>query len=121
MSDLCSYYTQNPDPQFSTCRNTGLQEDGVTFDGFEPLEGIHTYIGRSSIVEACGLLFEMTPKQVVEALTNSGHKALRVQIGRLEEEKKFLADRLAQINDFIVNDTPTQEAPIDGEAEPVIA
>lgn len=123
-SDVCTYYERNPDPQFSACRNTGFTEDGVTFDGVEPLEGIFTYIGRTSLIEAIGLLFDMSPKQVIQLL-EGGTKQLRVKIGRLEEEKKFLADRLAEINTFILDQdlTPKHVEVIepDGDEEPVIA
>lgn len=116
MSDLCAYYERNPDPQFSTCRNTGISEDGVTFDGIEPLEGIFTYVGRTSLIEAVGLLHNMTPKQVIESL-EGGTKHLRVKIARLEDEKQFLADRLSQINSFILDEKTegtdgTTEAPV---------
>ena len=120
MSDICSYHQRNPDPQFSACRNTGLDEDGVVFDGIEPLEGIFTYLGRTSLVEAVGLLYGMTPKEVTTAL-EGGNKALRVKIGRLEEEKKFLADRLADINTYILDQDAKQEVKLPDGEEPVIA
>ena len=110
-SDLCSVHPHNPDPQFSACRNSGMDERGIVFTRVEPLEGVFTFIGESSLLEGVSLLYDMTPKQITECL-EGGTKALRVKIGRLEDEKQFLADRLAKINQFII-DAPQEEVSVE--------
>jgi hypothetical protein len=68
-SELCSYHAVSPDPLIPGCRNTGQEEDGIWFNEPEPLLGVCTFLGRTSIVEATALLFGLTPEAVTKALT----------------------------------------------------
>ena len=115
-SSIVTYHKMNPDPLFSVCRNTGFIEDGVNFDGIEPMEGVFTFVGRTSLIEAIGLLYDLDPKQVVESL-EGGNKALRVKIGRLEDERNHLADRLAKVQSYVIDGVIRET----GDNEPLVS
>lgn len=101
-SSMVTYHKMNPDPLFSVCRNAQIMEEGVAFNGFEPMEGVFSFVGRTSLIEAIGLVFGLNPNQVVEFL-EGGNKALRVKIGRLEDERNHLADRLAKVQSYVID------------------
>jgi hypothetical protein len=68
-SELVTAHHTSPDPMIPGCRNTLAEEPGVVFQGVEPLEGTHMFIGQTSIIEAVALLFNLTPDQVNQKLT----------------------------------------------------
>lgn len=68
-SELVTYHFRSPDPIVPGCQNTGREgEDGVVFQGVEPMVGSFMFVGRTSIVEAVGVLFGLSPDAVVGAL-----------------------------------------------------
>lgn len=74
-TDLVTLHSTSPDPSIPCCRNTQLEEDGVVFQNVEPMEGTHMFIGRTSIIEAAALLFDLTPTALVNKLAPSKKKA----------------------------------------------
>ena len=68
-SELVSYHEVSPDPVVDGCMNTRQHEDGVVFNGVEPMEGTHLFIGRTSLVEAVALMYGLTPNQVIAKLS----------------------------------------------------
>lgn len=67
-SGLVSYHERSPDPLVAGCRNTGETTDGVVFNHIEPEIGSFCFVGRRSIIEAVGVLFNLTPDEVERAL-----------------------------------------------------
>lgn len=62
--ELAKYHVRNPDPEFGMCRNTGEEAtDGVVFPGVEPMEGVYCFVGRQSILEAIGALYNITVRE----------------------------------------------------------
>lgn len=67
-TELVTYHEVSPDPQIPGCMNTTLEEDGVVFQGVEPMIGSHLFIGRTSLIDAVALLFNTTPEKVITKL-----------------------------------------------------
>jgi hypothetical protein len=55
------YFTTNPDLVAEGCIVTGLAEDGVVFPEIEPIGYMHTFIGRTALVEAASRVLDVTP------------------------------------------------------------
>lgn len=69
-SELVAYHYRSPDPLIPGCQNTGQEgTDGVVFQGIEPMLGTFCFVGRQSIIEAVGVLYDLTPEAVDRALT----------------------------------------------------
>lgn len=69
VSDYTKYHTTSSDPLIPGCRATLLEEDGVLFTTVEPMLGTDMYLGRTVLIEAAALLFDLTPDQVVAKLS----------------------------------------------------
>lgn len=103
MSDICHYYERNPDPVYPDCRVTGLHEDGVVFDALEPFDGLYTFIGRTALLDAMAEVYDQRPGDIDTMLTG-GTKHMRAKIQKLEDEKALLTERLAKINEFLLDE-----------------
>lgn len=98
MSDLVQYFKANPDPTLVGCANSGAVEDGVVFSGIEPLQGTYCYVGRTSLIEAAALLFNLGVKEVKDALTDGTSKA-RKENDRLREDLAARTQELEELKD----------------------
>lgn len=109
MSEIAKYHESNPDPQYVGCRNTGALEDGVVFPGFEPYLGHAGFIGRSSIVEAAGELFGLTPAEVTAALkdgTAAQKRALAKKDDKIQQLELELNHIKTRIYELVNEDEP---------------
>lgn len=88
MSDIVKYFDRNPDPALSGCLNSGKVEDGCVFSGIEPLVGAYCYVGRTSLLEAVGLLYGVGAKEVHEAMSDGQPRAQKL----IEQLKRDLGD-----------------------------
>jgi hypothetical protein len=62
---LAQYFERSPDHLVPGCKNTGQEGiDGVVFPGIDPLQGIHCFVGRQSILEAVAALYKTTVDDV---------------------------------------------------------
>ena len=104
MSDGLTYHKYNPDPLFDCCRNSGVDEDGITFDNIDPWEGTFTFIGKTQLVHAVALAFGKGPRETLSILTENNSKALRAKVGKLEDENALLRARLADINKMLLDE-----------------
>ena len=97
MSDLVTYHTTNPDVLIPGCRNTGMETDGVCFQGIEPLEGAFCFVGRQSILEAVSVLYELPLNEAVHRITNKQSKRDAEVIDSLQERVNELELVLSNI------------------------
>ena len=96
MSELAKYAHDNPDSRHPGCRNTGALEDGVVFPGFEPMIGHVGFIGRTSIIEAVGELYGLTPDDVRASL-EEGTPRQKAALARRDDEIASLKAEIARI------------------------
>ncbi len=96
MSEIAKYHASNPDPRYPGCRNTGQLEDGVVFPGFEPFLGYEGFIGRTSIIEAVGVLYDMTPNEA-RKLLEGGTKSQKDAVARRDARIKDLEAQLDEL------------------------
>lgn len=103
MSNLVSYHPSSPDPVLPGCINSGKIEDGVVFHSILPLEpnAAYCYIGRSSIVEAVALLFDMSVKEVEAALTDGTAKSQKL-IAQLENDLHDVSEAYVTLKNNLI-------------------
>lgn len=96
MSDLIKVFPRNPDPVHSGCRVTGNIERGVAFISIEPLEGKFTFVGETALLEAVGLLYDLTPNQTMRAL-GEGTQAQEKKLARVQDEADEWQERYTRL------------------------
>ena len=101
MSDLVHYFERNPDPSFATCMNSGAMEDGVVFTAIEPLVGAYTFVGRTNILEAAGLLYGLGQAEVEKAL-GEGTDKQKQEIAKLKAQLKSAQDAYEELKYLIL-------------------
>lgn len=94
MSDHVTYHKVCPDMNHDSCMNTGIVEDGVTFNNIEPADGYLTFVGRTTILDAVAELYGLTVNQVRDRLTREKTMVdnLRAENAKLVEDNKAMAD-----------------------------
>jgi hypothetical protein len=104
MTDTAVAHPYNPDPFYEGCQATGLVERGVSFPSVEPMDGTIMFLGETAMVEAIGVLFDLSPDEVRQRLDNESSQrvelsAAKRRITQLEEELSgwhSLKDSLAE-------------------------
>lgn len=107
ISDIAVYHRHSPN-EAPGCLNTNQAEDGVVFPNIEPETFLHCFVGRTSLVEATGLLYDMGPKQVHNALT--GSKKLKDEIARLKMINAELQEKADMFDAAVANLTKIKPA-----------
>ena len=116
MSNVMAVHEMNPDPGISTCRvYTGNQERGIVFLTIEPLEGVYTFVGETAMLEAMGMLYELTPNDVLRALgegTQAQEKKLAKEKTRADKWEKAYHD-LMDLVERVTQSTPDEVETLD--------
>lgn len=89
MTSEYAYPVPHSPNELGQCPVTGLAERGVTFPSADPAAAFDsiTFIGETAIVEAFGVMFDLTPNKVRQ-LIKAAHetKELRARVKELEGE-----------------------------------
>ena len=109
---MSQYFPSNPDEVAEGCIVTGLNEPGVVFPEIEPIGYMHTYIGRTAIIEAASQCLGVTVDQV-NAIPEqvSRIKNLTARLAQAETARDRYHDIVFGLTDALAEALPEQFAP----------
>ena len=101
MAERILVWEQNPDPLFSECRVSGLNERGVEFTTIEQMAGSVTFIGESALIEALGKLYGLTVNEVLRCF-DDGNQAQQKKLQRERDRAEAAAAKFASLRDAVL-------------------
>ncbi len=90
-TEMAQYHAHNPDPRVAGCLNTLRDEQGVVFPGIEPDTSAFCFVGESSILAACHVIWGADVRKLrdyLEGKEDDKTAAYEARIAELEKELK---------------------------------
>lgn len=93
-SEFAYPVSHNPNASGSECPVTKMLERGVTFPNADPFGFEEVlFLGETAVVEAFGVLFDLTPKQVHKLVeVHAENKALKAELKKAQDDLKKWAE-----------------------------
>lgn len=107
-SDLALLHETSPDQYSDGCQVSGQVERGVVFPQIEVLNSDFCFIGKTAITEAIAMLYDLTPRQVVDRLTREKSLVanLQAKVKEQDEALKAYSDLFDRTKELLLKDVP---------------